>query len=69
MSDQPSVEERLTNLEKAVGDLQARFHTRTVAADWLEKVKGSISDDEAFQQVLEYGRQFRQADRPDDNEF
>jgi len=36
------------------------------AADWLEQISGSLKDDPAFEQVLEYGRQMRHADRPPD---
>jgi hypothetical protein len=36
----------------------------------LEKLIGSISDEAAFLEALEYGRTFRQADKPidEDNE-
>jgi hypothetical protein len=34
--------------------------------NWLEKVAGSISDESAFLEALEFGRTFRHADRPAD---
>ena len=59
------VEQRLLALESAVARLQVR-QARTAAVDWIDKISGSISDDEAFEQALEYGRAFRHADRPED---
>ncbi|HBE47848.1 MAG TPA: transferase hexapeptide repeat containing protein, partial [Cyanobacteria bacterium UBA11369] len=32
--------------------------------NWLDKLIGSISDESAFLEALEYGRAFRQADKP-----
>ena len=59
------VEQRLLALESAVAGLQVRLE-RTAAVDWIDKITGSISDDEAFREALEYGRAFRHADRPED---
>ena len=35
---------------------------------WAAKVIGSVSDIEGFDEVLEYGRAFRHADRPADDD-
>jgi len=40
--------------------------SRPVSTSWLEQVAGSISDEAAFEEALEYGRAYRQADRPSD---
>jgi hypothetical protein len=66
MAEQPTVEERLAALERAVADLQGRLDSATPPANWLEKVIGSVTDHEAFAEALEYGRAFRAADRPPD---
>jgi hypothetical protein len=52
----------LLTLEQAVVDLQRRVEDKP-SGDWLEKLVGSVSDEEAFLDALEYGRAFRAADR------
>ena len=37
---------------------------REPASDWLDRVIGSMKDESAFDEVLAYGRAFRQAVRP-----
>jgi hypothetical protein len=59
-------ERRLEAVEKAVADIQQRLATAAGPENWLERVIGSISDVEAFDEAIEYGRQFRHADRPAD---
>jgi hypothetical protein len=65
MLDEAILEQRLAVLERAVADLQ---HQAEVPApvNWLEKLTGSISDEAAFLEALEYGRALRHADRPVD---
>jgi len=63
MLDETVLERRLATLEGAVRDLQ-RF--AAAPADWLDKVIGSISDEGAFDEALEFGRAIRNADRPPD---
>ena len=65
MSAEKGIEERLLALESAVAGLQFRL-SRTAGPDWIDKITGSITDDEAFREALEYGRAFRHADRPED---
>lgn len=67
MSDEAILEQRLAALERAVADLQRRLAGVPVASKWLEKVTGSISDEAAFREALEFGRAFRSADRPPDD--
>jgi hypothetical protein len=33
------------------------------AANWMDRLIGSVSDDETFQKAMEAGRAFREADR------
>jgi hypothetical protein len=56
----------LATLERAVGDLQQRLAGVVPAGNWLEKIAGSVSDEAAFLEALEFGRAFRYADRPPD---
>lgn len=44
----------------------ANFKSNSIPNNWLDKLIGSISDESAFLQALEYGRSFRQADKPVD---
>ena len=62
-----TLERRLTALEDAVRELQEVINARKPAADWLERVAGSMKDEPAFDEVLAHGRAIRQADRPTEN--
>ena len=64
MAMEPTIEQRLTALEKAVTDLQWQLAARGPADNWLNRIIGSFKDEPAVDEVLEYGRAFRQADRP-----
>jgi hypothetical protein len=61
-----TLEQRLTALEEAVGELQEAMKSRNPTADWLDRVIGSMKDEPAFDEVLAYGQAIRQADRPAD---
>jgi hypothetical protein len=61
-----TLEQRLTALEEAVGELQKAMKARKPAPDWLDRVIGSMKDEPAFDEVLAYGQAIRQADRPAD---
>ncbi len=66
MLDETTLEQRLMTLEQEVADLKRQSGSRTPESNWLEKLIGSISDEPAFLEALEYGRAFRQADKPMD---
>ena len=40
------------------------INQRKPAADWLNRVIGSMKDEPAFDEVLAHGRAIREADRP-----
>jgi hypothetical protein len=63
MIDEAILEQRLAVLEHAVADLQGRLAAAPAPTNWLEKLTGSISDEAAFLEALEFGRASRQADR------
>ncbi len=71
MLDETTLERRLTTLEQAVFNLQNKLDSKPSSDNWLEKLIGSISDDAAFLEAIEYGRAFRQSDKPssDANEY
>ena len=66
MSDEITLERRLMTLEQTVSELQRKIDSKPVTENWLQKLTGSISDEEVFVKALEYGRAFRQSDRPID---
>jgi hypothetical protein len=66
MINEVILDQRLTSLERQVAEIQSRL-TGGSDPNWLGKISGSISDEEAFLEALELGRAFRQADRPQDD--
>ena len=66
MLDETVFERRLATLEGAVRELQLKFAAAPGPADWLDHVIGSVSDEAAFDEALEFGRAIRHADRPPD---
>jgi hypothetical protein len=59
-------ERRLDAVEQAVAEIQQRLAGVPHLDNWLDRVIGSISDVEAFDEALKYGREFRRSDRPAD---
>ena len=66
MLDEATLERRLATLEQEVNALKRKAATDYSSSNWLDKLIGSISDESAFLKALEYGRSFREADRPVD---
>jgi len=64
MLDETKLEQRLVTLEQAVSDLQRKVDPSLKNENWLQNLIGSISDAPAFIEALEYGRSFRQSDKP-----
>lgn len=69
MLDEAILERRLAILEQEVADLKRKSESNSIAGNWLDKLIGSISDESAFLEALEYGRAFRQADKPNDEGY
>ena len=51
-----TIEQRLITLEQAVSELQRKINSKPISENWLQKLIGSISDEAAFLEALEYGR-------------
>jgi hypothetical protein len=66
MLDQATLEQRLVDLEQTVADLKRKSEASTTPNNWIQALTGSISDEAAFLEALEYGRAFRQSDKPTD---
>jgi hypothetical protein len=63
MLDEVTFEQRLSTLEQTVSELQQKVDSKANPENWLQKLTGSISDEAAFLEALDYGRAFRQADK------
>jgi hypothetical protein len=59
----PTFEQRLATLEHTVAVLKRQLASIPKSDNWLEKVIGSISDEAAFSESLEYGYSFRHSDK------
>lgn len=67
MAEEKSIEQRLAALEEAVREIQSRLPSPAAEEKWWEKIP-RVSNLEAFEEAMEYGRQFRYADRPPDED-
>jgi hypothetical protein len=67
MLDETTIERRLATLEEEVASLKQSLE-QNAPSRWIGKLIGSISDESAFLEALEYGRSFRQADKPLDED-
>jgi hypothetical protein len=65
MAEEKTIEQRLAALQEAVLVLQSRLPPPAPAAKWWETLP-QITDLKAFRQAMEYGREYRYADRPPD---
>ncbi|MEH2090500.1 transferase hexapeptide repeat containing protein [Nostoc sp.] len=62
MLDEANFEQRLAILEQTVADIKHQVIDAPTYSNWLEKIIGSISDESAFLEALEYGRSLHHAD-------
>lgn len=63
MSTNTSVEQRLAIVEAAIAELQKQLKAPQ-STNWLQEITGSFKDEPAFEEILAYGREMRQADYP-----
>ena len=54
MLDETTIEQRLVNLERTVTELKRLLIASPTPSNWLEKVTGSISEEQTFLEVLKY---------------
>ena len=54
-------------LEAAVSELQRRL-AAPAPDNWLQRITGTFKDDPEFDEVIRLGREFREADRPREDE-
>jgi hypothetical protein len=61
-----SVEERLAAMELAIADLQKQVSLNRGPENWLEQITGAFKNDSVFEEMLRYGREYRESTYPDD---
>ena len=67
MMTQTQLKERLLAVETALKEIQRRLATLPPAPNWLDEIIGSFKDEPAFEEVIAFGRAFREAQPyPDD---
>jgi hypothetical protein len=65
MSNAPTVEERIANLEKELAEVKQRIGMGQGPVNWLPSIVGSMAKYPEFKEVVRLGREIRQSDRPD----
>lgn len=68
MLDEAILERRLAIIEQEVSELKRKADSKGTSSNWMDKIIGSISDESAFLEALEYGRSFRKGDTPIDDD-
>jgi hypothetical protein len=72
MKDAKTIEERLAAVERELADLKTRLPPEPVpmpkSENWVEKISGSMKDYPEFDEVLRLGKEFRDSDRPSDDD-
>jgi hypothetical protein len=62
MSSQTELEQRLAIVEVALSQLQQQIST--THPNWIAQIAGTFKDEPAFDEILAYGREFRQTEPP-----
>ena len=68
MGKTEDLKQNTSAVERALKDLQERTGDPHAVDNWLDRVRGSFENDPVFEEILEYGRQARKADRILDDE-
>jgi hypothetical protein len=64
MSTIAELERRVAAVEAAVNDLRRSVVAPGPPGDWLARFDGAFENEPAFAEVVRYGRELREADRP-----
>lgn len=63
----PTLEERVSELEAQMQEVRAKEKTSDHVAGW-ERIIGSFSQSEGFEEAVRLGREYREAQQPKDDE-
>ena len=61
MSEQATVEERLTLVERELAELKRRLPAKRNGESWIERIAGTFKDDPDFAEIVRLGREFRKS--------
>ena len=62
-----SIEQRLAAAEAAIAEIRQQLAPPAAGPDWLRKVSGIMKDKPGFQEMVAYGRAFREEHCPEDD--
>lgn len=62
------IEERVAHLEAEVAILKSKVKNDLPPEPWWEKISGTFSDNSAYDEAMELGREYRDSLRPIDAE-
>ena len=68
MAEQTPIEQRVAALEREVSELKQQLKAGRAPDNWIERITGSMADFPEFEEVVRYGREFREAQRPTSDE-
>lgn len=66
MSQQSTLERRLSELEREVAEIKRQVAAHPPAADWLRQMTGAFKDDPEFDEILRLGSEIRKSERPNE---
>jgi len=66
MNMSETIEARLAKVERELAVLKAKLPRDK--SNWIAEITGSFKDDPDFDEIVRLGKEFRQADRPKDEE-
>lgn len=68
VATEATIEQRLAAAEAAIVEIRQQLLAPSGGPDWLRKVSGIMRDMPGFREMVAYGRAFREADHPADDE-
>jgi hypothetical protein len=63
MPEQQTIEERLSDVERELAELRRRIPPQPDGKSWVERIAGTFKDDPDFDEIVKFGREFRQSVR------
>jgi hypothetical protein len=62
------LEERVAHLEAEVARLKNKVESNSPSRPWWEKISGTFSDNPAYDEAMQLGREYRNSLRPSSTE-
>ncbi len=63
-----TVEERLAKVERELEAIKREKQASNSKLGWLERVRGSFKDDPDFEEIVQLGKELRDAELTEDNQ-